>query len=1213
MEEDSFQYSDDGEDMMQEHEDPDEDMVVAQVREPKLDIKRMNELTMCHQNLGSMDEIVDEETGQSTEVFSKGENCLKWVQDLQRELQRNENKEFRPIAKLLGKWQTVEMKLVPLVQNYYEEKPLLRGLLKVLVQITMPVDEETRDRELVQHYNRVYKSCFLDRKLIEIFMSLLEVPIQHEGKARTDDDNLLIELVLTLFKNLLSIENPKDTTHSSKAHLHHLHEDLIIAFNEKYVIEMVILIAQDIEATENKDWSLLLLEIFDLLFRNQDPQKLAELTFESSPKGGLARRSTSSDGTDDLLGKLTDERLARSRVSSQGSSRHSRFGGLMFVNKQGFSGDRRQLITNPFGGSARSVPQARKRRRKNQELLIDSNEEARKQSKVLAGSSLHREVQQIVAMVASSLIDGYVPFMRSIKGEIRRESTRLEKTDTDLFYRSVTFCSVFYRTQQAQEKKRSKSKAAEAGAAAKGENVKAYKGFHSGPIFETLDMFTFRHVQNRGLEAINSKTWENLPGPIAMLKEMLTFLYEMRSAGDDANRKIATALQNKVFYERDAIELLPVLVSQWKPKDSTYEHLVNAVGVIHLMLKMLEAGSKGSMIVLSKKTKRKKKKAKKKSAGYDSGTDDDETNGVENGDDEEMVEMQQTEQEFDFPNFFKNKFINTKAVVMYTHLLRRYNDNSAQTNHHVNVFFHRLITFPINPGSITDEGGRMLGATYEPMLFQLEVLNVFNNVLQDPRNRSEKLQPLVKTIKRVVRDFFALTQGTPSSLNPAVAGEPSSDRTQNKLLFVEALFNKGRPHERCLALSTCYYGMQGSDYHSKEDEEFMDRAHDAGLTLAGDDQAEQNGQSEEDPFEGEAEFGEGEATFGSDAEGAGGDEEGEEGVEGESRSAKRNREKAEKKRKRKEKRKRMSGKRETMRTLGAGADWTGEEDTLLRREFPALSGVSSVFELLRQKLTSHFDNGNNSDDDDESARQRKLYTAKQIAKRVRKLNLLTGKAKDKGDGAGKMSGRQLEAMLVDTRAAVRGLLERRGPSGVEWLASCLERCMESRSNGLSKGTAVCPDWALVPVTEAHFAALETDEMDDMLQALQLHAPGKGAGEWMWRVGPEYADKSVLGPTIALLHSVLAEKDGATGEDGDQDQGGNEDGVDESESKREDDSDDDDADDDANEPSAKKQKLKYAGDDNDAGDDDDDADDEQAKPSAKKRKLRRVVDSDSDDE
>ena len=55
---------------------------------------------------------------------------------------------------------------------------------------------------------------------------------------------------------------------------------------------------------------------------------------------------------------------------------------------------------------------------------------------------------------------------------------------------------------------------------------------------------------------------------------------------------------------------------------------------------------------------------------------------------------------------------------------------------------------------------------------------------------------------------------------------------QNRLMFVEVLFRRGRANERCLALSNCYYG-QYNGARTMEDEEFIDRARAEGMEFGG--------------------------------------------------------------------------------------------------------------------------------------------------------------------------------------------------------------------------------------------------------------------------------------------------------------------------------------------------------------------------------------------
>ena len=65
--------------------------------------------------------------------------------------------------------------------------------------------------EMLMEYKRAithHNSHLHDQKggLLSIFVSLLAEPLSKTGTARTDTDHLTIELVLHLFRNLLSAE-----------------------------------------------------------------------------------------------------------------------------------------------------------------------------------------------------------------------------------------------------------------------------------------------------------------------------------------------------------------------------------------------------------------------------------------------------------------------------------------------------------------------------------------------------------------------------------------------------------------------------------------------------------------------------------------------------------------------------------------------------------------------------------------------------------------------------------------------------------------------------------------------------------------------------------------------------------------------------------------------------------------------------------------------
>ena len=87
--------------------------------------------------------------GTTTEKSAKGvetlvpvTDCLNWLQDLQRALRRDEDL-YRPISLLLGKWNVVQKKLLPLVLTCRYDTPMVLTIVKILVILTKPLHENT--------------------------------------------------------------------------------------------------------------------------------------------------------------------------------------------------------------------------------------------------------------------------------------------------------------------------------------------------------------------------------------------------------------------------------------------------------------------------------------------------------------------------------------------------------------------------------------------------------------------------------------------------------------------------------------------------------------------------------------------------------------------------------------------------------------------------------------------------------------------------------------------------------------------------------------------------------------------------------------------------------------------------------------------------------------------------------------------------------------
>lgn len=142
----------------------------------------------------------------------------------------------------------METKLLPLLLECRDDVELVVTLTKIFVMLTMPLhptvkswlllevdskgheDPDTRDDKLrrrsaaqAQVANLLQmKRAFVNPEVIAVLVATLEEPLANAGTrmGRSEDDTLIIELMLTLLRNLLCIEEegwvgrPTTTTRS---------------------------------------------------------------------------------------------------------------------------------------------------------------------------------------------------------------------------------------------------------------------------------------------------------------------------------------------------------------------------------------------------------------------------------------------------------------------------------------------------------------------------------------------------------------------------------------------------------------------------------------------------------------------------------------------------------------------------------------------------------------------------------------------------------------------------------------------------------------------------------------------------------------------------------------------------------------------------------------------------------------------------------------
>ncbi|KAL4154636.1 hypothetical protein PRNP1_006753 [Phytophthora ramorum] len=768
--------------------------------DPALDADMMNELLLVCSNLG----MLRVQTEGEAPVLLRGENCDDWVHDLQRAVRRDHAK-HRLVTKQLGKWKILQKKLLPLLVHHQHDWKLVFSILKVLVMLTTKPPRDSTNIAQQLKYLRQYKHEFLRCGVVPIMMTILVEPLSRKGSARTPQDFLNMEIVLTLLRNLLAIpnEDPRFVT-STTSYFSHLQEDFICTLHDENVYEMILLFTQDIEAPENREWNLLIMEMIDLTLDCSQPKCVVayaknQLTGKtSSSSSGQAAATTTPSGArnaasagGNLLAKLDSEKKA-SALHQSGSHRHSNFGGIMkMVGPTG-----RATVVSDFSKTVYDqVPQAakkpvsRRRGKKSAAPVTDIHEIFGGKGRVT--ESDERTMKVLQEICDSIVAKSYFQLTTSLKTEFRRGSQKLISTDRLQYFHLVWFLTTYHRLkiQALKSHYKHQLKAVQK----KTTELQNALDFTTPPppapekpdydekaVLSTLDMFSFNFVLQSIENYATMKNYHGMTVAVQLLAEMMAYLAELTASDDPRFQRIADSLQHKILYERDFLDRLPVLLKTWSPGLFPKAYVVDVVTLTHLVFKVLD--SQGTIKVLSRrKAYLDKKRQKKKQAGGESkeGEDSDDSSTDEEETERQaqlLMEMQRKEADFDVRKYFSS-MVSSDTIRMYCSLLTDYRENTAKLNHYIHSFFYRTKHFRIYP---QEEW------TMQPMLFNIHVLMLFNKILQDTYiQRLPEYKNFLDFIRGVVRDFFTLAD-------------------KNNLLFVEALLRQPYPSKSCMLIQRNY-------------------------------------------------------------------------------------------------------------------------------------------------------------------------------------------------------------------------------------------------------------------------------------------------------------------------------------------------------------------------------------------------------------------------
>ncbi|MGH0145122.1 UNVERIFIED_CONTAM: hypothetical protein FKN15_068014 [Acipenser sinensis] len=426
---------------------------------------------------------------------------------------------------------------------------------------------------------QAYKEAFANEKVFGVLSEKLYTLLQLDWEQRQEEDNLLIERILLLVRNVLHV--PADPSEEKSLDDDaSLHDKLLWAIHMSGMDDLIKFLAS---SPSEHQWSMHILEVISLLFREQTPEQLAST--------GQARSAREKDKDSQELEILRQRELAEKRSRSlHRGNRHSRFGGSYVVQGLKSIGDNdviyhRGLHTfkdysHDCGKAVRRVPKRR---------------QAARESEGKRRSALN--VRLFLKEFCTDFLQNCYNSLMYQDGLIRE---RAQQHDETYYLWAVSFFMGFNRSLR----------------------------FQPELVSETVSIRTFHYIEQNltnyyemmVTDRREASAWaRRMHLALKAYQELLMTVNEMDRSKDENIRESARVIKSNIFYLMEFREIFLALLRRFDETRQPRSFLQDLVETTHLFLRMLERFCKGRnhLLVQKKKVhKRRKSKSKKRQGAH---------------------------------------------------------------------------------------------------------------------------------------------------------------------------------------------------------------------------------------------------------------------------------------------------------------------------------------------------------------------------------------------------------------------------------------------------------------------------------------------------------------------------------------------------------------------------------------------------------------------
>ncbi|CAH8329047.1 unnamed protein product [Eruca vesicaria subsp. sativa] len=750
-----------------------------------------------------------EEDGDGRKIgYSKSEYCLDNLKDLLRFLRRDDP-QSRDVFKQVCAWNIVSKDLIPIIEHYQDKQSLVLNAVKVLVFLTMPVEPDSDDVPQQIEYLWGLKSAITVSNIVAVVVSLLETPLENlELDEFNEEDWKLVQLVLTLFRNLLAIHDisPLQKAGESTCYFLSLRDQFLELLSRENVMDIFIVITQTIECNNLlRHDNLLLLEIYHYILLGQDMEFIAQAP-EKLDQGKKAAVES--------LKKLMEAEEAKRKLSrlNNASQRHSQFGGTFTRVTMGGT---KAVLTG--------IPSTE------ESTLLKPHASGGAKEKIVweHGSTMPVTNDNVLKLlhdfINQFMSGGYNVLMQSVCEDIEKEHPSIQNSDIVTFFQVAQAVTSFqFHKSLASPSARATEETPEL-STDQNSGGNFSKSDICAPIAATINDRMFSLVISKWRSAFDglkeTKDFKFLSAAGSLVKTMFCLLDLVIKLRPEDSKEAFTVriLLYKLFYDQTdqgMCQFILNLVRSFDMHKQPKSELGDLVESIHIIVGLMENLQGRGTLRVSKKSRKARKKKPKGSkeasvhelsenypstsnqdstaktipvvdstvpiedgppnnpGGSNPGTEADETQQTHSPKSNRVVddmscgtdyssdgEDQPATDEVDFKvSTFISAFASNSIIQNICWLLKFYKNNTKQTNHHLISILRR----------ITED------LELSPMLYQLSLLITFHKILDEQKAFPCKdYENIASFLTELVRNMLKKMKSQP-------------------LLFVEILFPKSR-------------------------------------------------------------------------------------------------------------------------------------------------------------------------------------------------------------------------------------------------------------------------------------------------------------------------------------------------------------------------------------------------------------------------------------